>query len=521
MKSTTLCTIAITLIMLLAIPARLAAQHKEGHHNHHRYRLVDLGTFGGPTSWYCTITQPSPDGTGPCPVQNQRGAVVGGADTTLPNPNENNQSPFVMPTTGYADPYIQHAFQWKGGRLQDLGTLSGGYNSDAFALSTNGLVAGLSENGDFDPLTGWPEVHAAMWENNGNETTDLGTLEGGYESVANAVNSQGEVAGFSLNTIPDSVFYFPQQMRAFVWDKRYGMRDLGTLGTGTDAFATFLNESGQVTGASLTNTTVNPVLTFCTAGALEIPTMDPFSWDKHNGMRDLGSLGGTCGVPSSINNHGQIVGVSDTAGDVAFHAFLWPNSDGKMQDLGTLGGCCALATSINDQGTIVGASYPNSGGQDAVIWKHGVLTDLPPHGGCSIANDVNSADQAVGLFSTTCGGPGGAALWEDGQLIDLNIFNYPGSGFQQLFQAFNINDRGEISGLGLPAACSDPSVCGHTFVLLPCDNKHGDDEGCEDDLRGKAEPKSATVHQQQVSSAFRSRRSNGYRYPGRATVPKN
>ena len=75
-----------------------------------------------------------------------------------------------------------------------------------------------------------------------------------------------------------------------------------------------------------------------------------------------------------------------------------------------------------------GASYPNGPGQDAIIWKHGVMTDLPPHGWCNIANNVNSRDQAVGLFSTTCGGPGGAALWEDGTLVDLNTFNYPGLG---------------------------------------------------------------------------------------------
>jgi probable HAF family extracellular repeat protein len=520
-----MCTIPIALLLALAIPVSLAAQDNHNHHHkHHHYKLMDLGTFGGPTNWYCSITQPSPDGTGPCPVLNKRGTIVGGADTSLSNPNQDNPNPFVPPETGLGDPYIQHAYQWKGGALQDLGTLPGGYNSDAFAVSPNGLIAGLSENGAFDPLTGWPEVHAVLWENSGQSIIDLGTLEGGYESVPNGVNSRGLVVGFSLNTISDSFFYFPQQMRAFVWDQNDGMKDLGTLGTGTDAFATFLNESGQVAGASFTNTTVNPVMTFCTAFQLETPTMDPFLWDGGK-LKDLGSLGGTCGIPSALSNKGQVVGVSDTAGDAAFHAFLWPGHDGKMQDLGTLGGCCAQATSINDQDTVVGASYPSGGGQDSFIWKHGVMTDLPPHNGCSIANDVNSRDQAVGLFSTTCGGPGGAALWEDVQLIDLNMFNHPGSGFQQLFQAFNINDRGEISGLGLPPNCTDPFVCGHAFVLIPCDEHHPGVEGCDYSLVDATPAAQVGLVSRDAFSGTQRpsppSRSNRLHFPGRATDQRN
>lgn len=527
MKSRLLmCFSAVTLFVALAMPLRFAAQAKQNHKDkQHRYKLIDLGTFGGPTNWYCAITGPSPENTGPCPVQNQRGTIVNAADTSQPNPNQNNQNPFILPQTGYGDPYAQHAFEWKGHSLVDLGTLPGGYNSDAFALNENGLIAGISETGAFDPLTGWPSVHAVLWDNDGHMITDLGTLEGGFESLPNGVNSQGLVVGFSLNTIPDSVFYFPQQMRAFVWDQHDGMQDLGTLGTGTDAFATFLNESGQVAGASLTNTTVNPVLTFCTAFSVEIPTMDPFIWDKHNGMRDLGSFGGTCGIPSSINSHGQVVGVSDTAGDAAFHAFLWPGKDGKMQDLGTLGGCCAFATSINEQGTVVGASNPNGGGQDVFIWKDGVMTDLPPHNGCSTAIDVNSRNQAVGLFSTTCGGPGGAALWEDGQLIDLNTFNYPGSGFQQLFQAFNINDSGEIAGLGLPPGCSDVFVCGHTFVLLPCDEHHPGVEDCDYNPLGAIPMTQASPASRDAFSGTQRpsppSRTNRFRFPSSAIGPRN
>jgi hypothetical protein len=75
-----------------------------------------------------------------------------------------------------------------------------------------------------------------------------------------------------------------------------------------------------------------------------------------------------------------------------------------------------------------------------------------------------------------------AFLWENGQLIDLNIFNYQGSGLDQLLLAMNINDSGEIDGLGVPPGVdpADVFTLGHVFALIPCDNKHDDGEGCEE-----------------------------------------
>jgi hypothetical protein len=65
-------------------------------------------------------------------------------------------------------------------------------------------------------------------------------------------------------------------------------------------------------------------------------------------------------------------------------------------------------------------------------------------------------------------------------MIALNIFLPPNSDLQELTDAYNINDRGEIVGLAVPPGCGDEfSSCGHTFVLIPCDESHPGVEGCD------------------------------------------
>src|SRR5438045_6703402 len=77
MKSITLVlTIAMTLFAALALPVPLAAQHT-------KYKLIDLGTFGGPAS----LIAPSSGGPqNPARALTSRGVVVGQAETATPDP---------------------------------------------------------------------------------------------------------------------------------------------------------------------------------------------------------------------------------------------------------------------------------------------------------------------------------------------------------------------------------------------------------------------------------------------------
>jgi len=459
MKSRTLTYFAaITVFAAPAISVRLAAQEQQ-HHNkpkHHHYQFVDLGTFGGPTSVNLIG-----------PALNNEGTVIGMADTNNPDPFYPNFNPFILPG-GASDPYIFRAFESNDGQLVALDSPAGGYSAFPSGISENGLIAGQAINGALDPITGWPEETAAFWQYG--KITNLGTL-GGYESGAGTVNGRGQVTGFSGNAIPDpySLFGLGTQTRAFLWDKRNGMQDIGTLG-GPDAASPFINERGQIAGFSYTNYTPNP-----TTG---IPTVDPFLWEKST-MIDLGSLGGTFGAEGdgvALNNRGQVVGSSNLAGDVYFHPFLW-TKPGPMQDLGSLGGNFGSANAVNDAGEVVG--WASNAGDQALLaffWKNGTMTNLGVLPGklCSYAHEINSKDQVTGSSDDDCNdGNSHAFLWENGgPMVDLN--DVVSGADMTLGGATGINDRGEITGTGV-LANSDI----HVFLLIPCDENHPGVEGCD------------------------------------------
>ena len=405
------------------------------------YRLIDLGTFGGPQA-----------GQGNGPYINSGGVVAGTADTATADPYAPNDN-----SAFNGDPYVQHAFLSRGGTLIDLGALGpkpAGNSSYPNGINAQADAAGLSDNGQIDPVTGTAAAHAVLWA--GGKITDLGTL-GGHESQAFALNNYDQVAGVAADAISDpfSMMSWGTQARAFLWQHGH-MRDLGTLG-GPDSFAWFINGSGQIAGVSYTSANPNPV-----TGQ---PPVHVFLW-QNGTMRDLGSLGGSVpifGGVVALNDRGQIVGQSDLAGDKKAHPFLWNGT--QMTDLGTLGGDNGTATAINPAGAVVGIADLANQTHHGFLWQNGKMYDLPPVGGapCSNAFAINAGGAVVGN-ATNCHGPGlTAILWKNGAAFDLNKLVAPSA--LHMTEPVFINDSGDIIGYGVL-----PNGHEHNFLLIP--NNH-------------------------------------------------
>lgn len=457
MKSRTVTVFTIVALTFATPMTRLFAQ---GHGQHHHYKLIDLGTLGGSQSFQLEESQSPLASAGPAVrLINSHGAVTGVADLNLPDP-------YVFCLS--CDGFLAHTFLWKEGSMTDLGSLPGTQDTFPGWINNRGDVVGASYNG-VDPVSGAALLEAVLWKD-GN-VVDLGALPGGNQSIANGINERGDVVGASVNTTPDpfpnlwGILFFNKytQAHAVLW-KNGSITDLGTLG-GPDSAAILVNNSGQIAGQSLINSTVNP--------STGQPTQDPFLWQKGK-MIDLGTLGGTLGFPTGLNNRGQVIGQMNLGGDSNFHAFLWDR--GSLTDLGTLGGDNAAASWINDSGEVLGISdMPGNLSWHAFIWKNGVMTDLgaPDGAPCSDPNVLNARGQAVGRVTDCQNHVLTTFLWENGSIVDLQSLVSPPSEIM-ILDNISINDRGEIPANGIL-----PNGDVHAILLIPCDDDHPNVDMCD------------------------------------------
>jgi probable HAF family extracellular repeat protein len=280
-------------------------------------------------------------------VDNESSRAVGEAETSTSDPNGED-------FCGFGTHLTCLPFLWQAGGMIQLPTL-GGNNGVAKAISNRGEVAGFAENSTPDPGCPAPQVlhfKPVVWEKG--LIHKLPTFGGDPDGVAQQINDNGEVVGGSgtCAAFNANFLYNLVPVHALLWEKGKAT-NLGNLGGETGQaggnIAYDINNQGQVVGNS------------------DLPgdtTFDAFLWTRKTGMQDLGTLSGdVASVSLSINDAGSVVGASLDA-NFDPRAFLWEK--GVMTDLNTLiAGDSPLylltGCSVNSRGEITGLGLTSSG----------------------------------------------------------------------------------------------------------------------------------------------------------------
>jgi probable HAF family extracellular repeat protein len=313
--------------------------------------------------------------------------------------------------------------------VTDLGTLGTGNLSVANAINDNGVVVGYT-----DVTPGLP--HAFRWS--AGTMTDLGVEPGGASSVANAVNDSGQVAGTADRQ--SGGYGYPVR-----WSAAGALTDLGGTVTNELGVGNAIDPAGRVAGGQRpANSEGSPIAEL---------------YDTNGTATYLGNSPDSLNAATGINAVDQVVGSP---------AFVWKS--GALTILPTLSGAPAGdagATAINISGQIVGWSgiAGSSGAQHAALWSGGAVTDLGTIAGIAYdqANAINAAGQIVGTADPRCEPCVNPVAWlrePGGALTDLNTLIPAGSGWT-LEQANGINDRGRIVGAGLHNGAL------HAYLLTP------------------------------------------------------
>jgi len=296
--------------------------------------ITDLGTLGGPNSSVVWSGL------------NNSGVVVGIAETAALDPlgEEWSCSAFFPTVTGH----VCRGFAWADGDMTAMPTL-GGNNSYATDVSASGQVVGWAETAVRDPTCNAPQVlqfRAIRWDPKNGNVQELRPLAGDSASAATAINNRGEAVGIS-GECDVAVGRFSAQ-HSVLWDRNGTPTELPNLGGTSWNTPAAISERGDVVGFS------NPAGPGDAEGDF---ISHAFLWTRKDGIRDLGTLAGDAFSEAlSINERGQVVGVW-FGGSAGLRAFLW--EDGVMYDLNALvpggaPGVLVSARDINDRGQITG-----------------------------------------------------------------------------------------------------------------------------------------------------------------------
>lgn len=324
---------------------------------------TDLGALGGPNANSATAW----------PVKSNTGLMVGISDTDQDNPLGEAFSCYPFFATGDPTRKICKGFRLEGGTMTALPPFPGGYNSYATGANNRGQVVGWAENGIHDSSCNTEfqvlQFRAVIWERNG-EMRELPPLPGDSTSAATAINDKGQVVGISgaCGVAVGDV----SAAHSVIWENGVPTR-IDDFGGHTWNTPTAINNDGVVVGFSL------PVDREGTR------FYRAFVWTKEGGTRMLDQIAGDVrSVAFGINDNGQIVGFSRTAGAV-LRAVIWENANATIKNLNdhTAPGSpyLLIAGDISNSGRIVGTTGDGRGfvaTPNSSLTKAGASNDRRP-----------------------------------------------------------------------------------------------------------------------------------------------
>ncbi|MBL1216215.1 MAG: hypothetical protein D8M59_01830 [Planctomycetes bacterium] len=247
----------------------------------------------------------------------------------------------------------------------------------------------------------------------------LGTMGEGSSACATAINDRGHVAGASYIDDGNSI------LRAFYW---YGGApiDIGPVNLRIDV--TGINNRCEVVSFTRSGTDRARLSSVGTYGMLQplgawLPRMEARAYD--------------------INDHGIIVGESDDEEYRTCPTLWWRSVPYNLDDTSSYG----TAFAINNKSEVVGDTRNRDTGWEerAFHWSDGVLNLLPllPAYSTSSAVDINDAGLTIGWCWNGVLGNTRPCYWANGQVFELIRYN----GNEGRANA--VNEDGLIVGYGM------------------------------------------------------------------------